>query len=188
MSAREYISVLIFDQQRFYERFGKRDSLDSDSKQAPPPSQQLTEPREIGGMTSDEVRNETDWHSWRLRQKTAKVGVWVGGCGCVHGCVDACCAWVCVRVGVDVCCMRVCVCVCVCVRVLACVHRRHFHFTTHLRFWRCSLPRPCTVLEQKSRAYCQVCMHVSSSVCEDELIYRNCPVDYRLLPHNFVCM
>ena len=82
MRAREYISVLIFDQQRFYERFGKRDSLDSDSKQAPPPSQQLTELREIGGMTSDEVRNETDWHSWRLRQKTAKVCVcvcvWVG--------------------------------------------------------------------------------------------------------------
>ena len=75
MSPQEYINVLIFDQQRFYERFGKRDSLDSDSKQPPPPWQQLTEPREIGGMTSDEMRNETDWHSWRLRQKTAKVCV-----------------------------------------------------------------------------------------------------------------
>ena len=86
--------MLIFDQQRFYERFGKRDSLDSDSKQAPPPSQQLTELREIGGMTSDEVRNETDWHSWRLRQKTAKVCVCVCGWGWVWVCVCVC-AYVC---------------------------------------------------------------------------------------------
>ena len=75
--------MLIFYQQRFYERFGKRDLLDSDSKQGPPLSQQPTELREIGGMTSDEMKNETEWHSWRLKQKIAKVCVCMCVCACV---------------------------------------------------------------------------------------------------------
>ena len=98
--AKSILVCLFFYQQRFYERFGKRDLLDSDSKQGPPLSQQPTELREIGGMTSDEMKNETEWHSWRLKQKIAKVCVCVHahGCVCIHVCVCVVCACVCVCV------------------------------------------------------------------------------------------
>ena len=150
--------MLIFYQQRFYERFGKRDSLDSDGKQVPPLSQQATEPREIGGMTSDEIKNETEWHSWRLRQKIAKVRMCV--CVCAHGYV----------------CVFMCMCVCVCV----CVQERYFHIfiwnlpptsdsggavsLNHAQFWSRS-PEP------TSRYACTF----SSSVC-NELNVVDCPV------------
>lgn len=57
------------------------ESLDFNNEQLPPPtsSQLSVEPRVIGGMTSDEMRNEVEWHSWRLKQKTWKVrGVYEG--------------------------------------------------------------------------------------------------------------
>ena len=152
MSAQEYFST--FYPQRFYERFGKRDSLDSDSKQAPPLSQQVIEPREIGGMTSDEMKNETEWHSWRLRQKIAKVCgcvcVGVGGCGCVCVCV---CGYVCVFM-----------CMCVCTKEIF----SYFHLPptsdsggavslNHAQFWSRSPEPTCRCACTFSSSVCRCC-------------------------------